>query len=122
MLLPMLKAVSSMLENKTSPDTIGCAKKVIDELIVFYEVDANPKPVFKEKNTQGESPKLEPPKKEAGDQPTVVTNGEEWMITVDENKFLVIKDFPLDGMVELDGKKMKYSETRGLLFKNARIL
>ena len=44
------------------------------------------------------------------------------MITLDENKGLNIIDFPLDGLIELDGKKMTYKEARGQKFTKARIL
>ena len=138
MLLPMLKAISKMLEYK-SPNTaseaeverpfmikVGCAKVILDEIIQNLETKdiVSPKegviPVFK-KESPAPNQRLVP-KENLEPQPEVVTNGDEWFITLDENKNLIIEGFPADGLVELDGKKMKYSETRGIKFTKARIL
>lgn len=125
MLLPMLKAVNKMISNLDDLPTLRercfCASAILTEMINEMEtnpIPENPKIVSKEKNLATEQPKstLEP-------RPTVeVTSDKEWMVTVDDNKNLYIEGFPEDGMVELDGKKMKYSETRGIKFTKARIL
>ena len=128
MLLPMLKAASSMLAHPSgqiSQERVACAKIIIDELVKFYEDDPipeNPKPVYKEK-TQAAKPDLQPkaalePKPEIETPPT----DKEWFTTVSDKGDLFIQDFPEDGMVELDGVKMKYKDTVGKKFKKARIL
>ena len=140
MLLPMLRAVNSMLdiEGDDNPVTVcvkvNCARTILDEIIKSLEI--NPpmdiiqvpitavieklNPVSKEK-TQATRPVLEP-KATLEPLPEVVTNGDEWMITLDEGGGLKIVDFPVDGLIELDGKKMPYSEARGMKFKKAGIL
>lgn len=131
MLLPMLKAVSKMLSPPLSGEAISStrvddAKTILDEIINSLEFAPNiglqipepQNPVFKTK--PGEKPVLET-KPHREPVPTVETK-DEWMITIDENRGLKIVDFPMDGMVELDGKKMKYSEARGQKFTKARIL
>ena len=139
MLLPMLKAVKDMIYFPTGDEIIPeiprevvnakieCARVILSEIINgldnvstgSYTIE-NPKPVFKIDT----SPKPEPlPKATLEPKPTVETTGEkEWMITLDDNKGLNIIDFPLDGLIELDGKKMTYKEARGQTFKKARIL
>lgn len=138
MLLPMLKAVSKMLSPPLSTGTavpevrVADAKIILEEIIKSLESPTitlcpsvgtwtsteNQNPVSKTK--PGEKPLLEP-KTRPEPVPTVETK-DEWMITIDENRGLKIVDFPMDGMVELDGKKMKYSEARGQKFTKARIL
>ena len=125
MLLPMLKAVKKMLGTPTSPDSVNCAVIVLEEIISSLEgtpIPENPKPVSNEKN-QAATPQLQSratpkPKPEVEVPPA----GKEWFVTVSDKGDLYIQDFPEDGLVEVDGKKMKYSESRGLKFKKARIL
>ena len=123
MLLPMLKAASSMLvhpSGQISQERVACAKIIIDELVKFYETDENPKPVFKEK--LGEKPAVQP-KANLEPKPTVALESEkEYLVTVDENKGLKILGAPDNLGVELDGVKMEYKVARGKQFKKARIL
>lgn len=143
MLLPMLRAVRDMIYIPVSPEVpsdiwkakIECARVILEEII--KDVSENPNTVFPVSVTytssetqnpnpvsikkQGEKPVLET-KPQLEPRPTVETSGDEWMITIDENKGLKIVDFPEDGLVELDGKKMTYKEARGQQFKKARIL
>ena len=152
LLLPMLRAVSKMIDtgggvspcedNTAFLTQVKCAKTILDEIISsletqkeikdYYEdlkdaviaMKENPNPVSKEKTQVIEvTKKQEPVYKEIHEPlPEVETNGDEWMITLDEGGGLKIVDFPVDGLIELDGKKMPYSEARGQKFKKARIL
>ena len=136
MLLPMLKAVSKMLDYPT-PNTaaeaelekpfriqVGCAKIILDEIITNLEsnpIPENPKPVYKEK-TQAAKPDLQP-KATLEPKPEVeIPTDKEWFVTVSDKGDLFIQGYPEDGMVELDGVKMKYKDTVGKKFKKARIL
>ena len=146
MLLPMLRAVKDMIYIPISPEIprevvnarIECARIILEEIISsletqkeikdYYEdlkdavtaMKENPKPVSKEE-AQATKSVLEP-KAIREPLPEVETNGDEWMITLDEGGGLKIVDFPVDGLIELDVKKMPYSEARGQKFKKARIL
>lgn len=120
MLLPMLKAVSKMLDFKNiTANTMGvdgitqvkCAKTILDELINGLEGES--KPVSRE--THGAKPNLAP-------RETLEERSEDWMITVDENKGLQIAGFPLDRMLEVDGKTISYGQARGQKFTRVRIL
>ena len=144
MLLPMLKAVSKMLDFKdATTGSMGvdgatrvlCAKVILDEIVA--ELTENPpdytpnyqvpitavieKQVSKEK-TQASTPQLQSTATLEPKPEVEVPTDKEWMVTLDDKKNLYIEGFPEDGMVELDGKKMKYSETRGIKFQKARIL
>jgi len=128
----MLKATSKMLDpgEPTKMDTgffvqVACAKTILDEIIKSLEsnpIPENPKPVYKEK-TQAAKPNLQP-KATLEPKPEVETpsTDKEWFVTVSDKGDLFIQDFPEDGMVELDGMKMKYKDTVGKKFKKARIL
>jgi hypothetical protein len=136
----MLKAVSKMITPPFDKLEVMCtrvedARVILDEIIKSLEnptqnlcpsvgtwsyTSTEPQTQCLKEKT-GEKPVLETkPKLET--RPTVETHGDEWMITVDENMGLVIVDFPMDGLVELDGKKMEYREAKGCKFKKARIL
>ena len=132
----MLKAVERMLPCAEAEPTdmanvmtrIDCARAVLFEIIsnleknLPTEVTQVLKPIFTERTTPSIIPGA---KTEATPEPKPeieVTGEQEWMITLDESGGLKIVDFPLDGLVELDGKKMPYSEARGQKFKKAKIL
>ena len=141
-LINMLKAIERMLPNykddglpEEKAARVDCARTILLEVISSLETNPptdiiqvpitavieHPKQVSKEKTPLGDKPTLETkPTREP--QPVVETRGDEWMITLDEGGGLKILDFPLDGLIELDGKKMTYGEARGQKFKKARIL
>lgn len=134
MLLQMLRAVSKMLDIKievgegadniaAAESHIYCSKSIIDELIKFYETDENPKQVFTEKKSF-ETKAAVVPKASREPLPEVETRSDivEWFITVDENKGLLIKDFPLDGKLEVDGKIVTYAVAKGRPFKKVRLI
>lgn len=57
MLLPMLKALSEILEGEPSKDTIGCARKVLKEIIGHLEIGKN-EPIPYYGGRPGEKPTL----------------------------------------------------------------
>ena len=140
MLINMLRAVSKMLNTEGCGDAativlkVSCAKTVLDEVILNLETQKEIKDYYQELKeavtTMKETPnpisnvKTKPETKSTLElRPEITVDGEnEWMITLDEGGGLKIVDFPVDGLIELDGKKMPYSEARGMKFKKARIL
>jgi len=148
MLLPMLKAVSKMMEFKeklTSEEAVealikvSCAKVIVDEIMIALEtqkevkdyyqdlkeavttIQEKPIPVSKGK-TQGDKPVLPPKADHPAPPEVIVTGDEEFMCTVDEKGGLKIVGAPLDLEVELDGAKMTYAQAMGKTFKKVKIL
>ena len=127
MLLPMLKAANKMIANLDDLPTLRercfCASAILTEMIKFYEdtpIPENPKPVSKEK-TQATTPQLQPKATlEPRPEVEIPVTEKEWFVTISDKGDLFIQDFPEDGLVEVDGKKMKYSESRGLKFKKPK--
>ena len=138
MLLSMLKAVRNMIYIPVSPEIppevwkakIECARDILDEIIssltptttlTGYPISENPKPVSRE-TKQASTPQLQSTATLEPQPEVEIPANKEWLVTVDDKKNLYIEGFPEDGIVELDGKKMKYSETRGIKFQKAKIL
>lgn len=125
MLLPMIKAVNKMISSLDDLPTLKercfCASIVLTEIISSLETNL----IVKNQKVKLQVTKPTPPSNPnmiSTLPEVIIPSDKEWFVTIDDSKNLYIEGFPENGMVELDGKKYMYKDTRGIKFQKARIL
>lgn len=106
MVVKMLEAVSSLL-SECQDVKVVCAKTILDKVIEELkekDVVSVPIPFVRESR------------------PTQEQKHNQYEVIVDNGRLQEIKNFPLDGKVNLDGVIMTYEEAKGKPFQNASIV
>lgn len=123
MIKNILTAAVKMLDDDEGKITIesfkarvGCAKIILEELIVNLESKLPNDPAFTEEDDP--EPLPQPRKKPAKRAP----EAEQYEVVVDAGILQGIKNLPLDAAIEVDGKVTTHAEAIGKPFQNGRIL
>ena len=129
MVVNMLKAVSQMLGHDSTMEAVSfrarvsCAKTMLDEII--KGLTHEPKELyFGPKESVDITPMLIPPSKEEPPKPPkkVIPQDKRQIVVGDSGRITSIRNYPLDGKIELDGRIMTHKDAIGKKFNNGRFV